>query len=495
MPESFAPTSKREILRVLFSRWLGILLIFIIITGSVVLATLAAPKWYRSSIKFYARRPRPINLLSSPHDMFLPTEVFLRTQQAIILSREVISRALARMDGVTGPAAIAQAAADIRKNQQTRLTRQIKHITVTTPVGDSFSNSEVFFINVQTTDSPTKAKDLTDLIAGEYRAKHEALQNMPLSESAKVLQEELHTLKRQLDDANGSLAVFIRDDLKGDIVGLRAISSAATPLAEVSVAADIDKEVKTLRADLKETVTLKGELDKELTRVVGLTNLDPLDTANIPVVPERVLKDNPSISSLAEKLTGLRLKAIELQPRYTKDFCERKNVAKEIELTSTLLTNSLANVSTSLAQEITTTAARIAELSAILQKDRADMQALSGQYVRWVRLQDEAGTAKEEYKAKKTELYRAQTAESVAQRKVFLTQFDKASLPDRPIRPVLWVNTLVGAIVALLFAIGYGFVADYLDHRFKTVEQAEHYLDLPVLGSVRNLGRRIIVRQ
>ena len=44
-------------------------------------------------------------------------------------------------------------------------------------------------------------------------------------------------------------------------------------------------------------------------------------------------------------------------------------------------------------------------------------------------------------------------------------------------------------------AVGYGFLADYYDHRFKNVEQAERILDLPVLGSVGNLGRRIIVRR
>ena len=143
MPESFAPTSKREILRVLFTRWLGILLVFVIVTGSVVLATLAAPRWYRSRIGFQTRRPPPISLLSAPNDMFLSTEVFLRTQQAIILSEDVVSRALARLDGVPdNEAAISKAAEEIRTKQQSRLRRQIKHIKVTTPVGQSFSNSE-----------------------------------------------------------------------------------------------------------------------------------------------------------------------------------------------------------------------------------------------------------------------------------------------------------------------------------------------------------------
>ena len=356
-------------------------------------------------------------------------------------------------------------------------------------------NCEVFFINVEVTDSPTKAQRLTNLIAEEYQAKFDVLQKMPMTGSTAVLEKELQDLKDKLDLANKDFANFIKYDLKGDFVALRAISSAATPLAEVSVAADIDKEVKTLRADLMETAALKAELDNELTRVAKLPDLDPLDTSNIPVVPERVLKDNPAISALAGKLTDLRLRAIELQPRYTESFRERQNVAKEIKLTSTLLVANLTNVSTSLAQEITVSGARLAELENILQKDQAYMKKLSGQYVEYSRLLEERTSAQDEYTAKKDERDKAKSAESAAGKKVFLFQIDTASLPYKPVRPVLWINTLVGAMVALLLAIGYCFVGDYLDHRFKTVEQAEQYLDLPVLGSVKDLGRRIIVRR
>ena len=334
------------------------------------------------------------------------------------------------------------------------------------------------------------------MIAKEYRAKHDALQKAPLSGSTTVLQSELDKLRNDRDQANVALASFISDDLKGDMLAFRAISSAATPLAEVSVTAEIDKEVKSLRADLAETVALKAALDSELARVKGTTGSDSLDTANIPVVPERIMKNNPAISSLAEKLTDLRLKAIELAPRYTDNYRERQNVAKEIELTTTLLLGNLTKVSTSLAQQIAATQARIGQLSRTLQIDQAYMKSLSKHYVKWISLQGEATSAKDEYEAKKDELTKARTAaDSMAQENVFLVQLDTPSLPDSPVRPILWVNTAVGAIVALLFGLAYCFTADYLDHRFKTVEQAEQYLDLPVLGSVGNLGRRIISRR
>ena len=495
MPETFTPSTKREIMRVFFTRWPGILVIFVIIAGATLAATIRAPKWFRSRVSFETRRPRPINPLDSPQNPFLPTEVFLRTQQAVILSEQVVSRALARLDGARTPDGINSAAQLIRQTQQQRLHRQIKHIKVTTPIGENFANSEVFFINVEFADDPRQTQTLTDLIADEYRDKFDALQKLPLSRSTAILQAEVRVLKAQLDRTNQALSDFISTNLRGDLIALRAIASAATPISIAGVAAAFDQEVKTLQADLDEKAALKAEIDKEFARVANLSDLDPLDTANIPVLPERLLKDNPPILALTEKLTDLRLKAIELQPRYTPDFRERQNIAQEIRATGRLLVDNLARISTALQQDITTSRARLAKLQQILARDQAYMRQLSGQYVEYSRLKDDIQNAERDYEAKQDELRRAQTAESVAEQQVFLSQLDTASLPHKPIRPILWMNATVGAIVALLLALGYAFVADYYDHRFKTVEQAERYLDLPVLGSVQNLGRGIIVRR
>ncbi len=295
MPENFTPSSKREILRVFFTRWLGILAIIVIVVGATVLATLRAPKWYESRISFRAMKPQSINPLASPQNPYLPTEVFLRTQQAIILSEDVVARALASLDGATGQA-ITDKAQLIRETQQKRLARPIKHIKITTTSGENFSNSEIFYINVEVADDPSQAKELAEAIATEYRAKFDTLQKRPLSQSTAILKAEVGELKNRLDAANGGLEDFITKELKGDdYVALRSITSAVTPISVAGVATAFDQEVKILQANLSEKAALKAELDKEFSRVSKLNSssseFDPLDTANIPVVPERLLKD------------------------------------------------------------------------------------------------------------------------------------------------------------------------------------------------------------
>ena len=498
MPDNFAPASKREILHAIFSRWLAILIVFLIVLGSAVAAALLAPKWYASRVSFQAQMPREMNPLGSPQRIFQPTEVFLRTQQAIILSQDVISRAMAQLDGASQQN-LESRAADIRRNQQERLRRQIKHIKVTTPVGENFANSEVFFINVEFAGDPqtgpAAVQELTNQVAAEYIKKFNQLQSKLISSSTSILKGEVDVLKQQLDQANKDLANFISTTIEGDLVDLRAIASASTPLSVARVAASFDQEVKTLQADLIEKTALKTELDKELARVSNLAGANPLDVANVPVVPERILKDNTSVIALANKLTDLRLRAIELQPRYTEDFRERRNIAEEIHLTTRLLVDNLSMVSLALNQDITTANARLNELQRILQRDQKYMKQLSGKYVQYTRLQDEIKNLQEEYLAKKAQLQEARTAQAIAEDRIFITQLDTATLPDRPVRPILWINIVIGAAVGLLLAVGYGFIADYYDQRLKNVAQAEQYLDMPVLGSVRNLGRTVIVRR
>ena len=155
----------------------------------------------------------------------------------------------------------------------------------------------------------------------------------------------------------------------------------------------------------------------------------------------------------------------------------------------------MGKVSSALGQDITTSTARLNELQDILYRDQEYMKTLSGKYVQYTRLQDEITSAREEYLLKKAQFQKAKTAETVAEKRIFVTQLDQASLPDQAVRPILWINAIIGIAVGGLLAVGYGFLADYYDHRFKNVEQAERILDLPVLGSVGNLGRRIIVRR
>jgi non-specific protein-tyrosine kinase len=65
-----------------------------------------------------------------------------------------------------------------------------------------------------------------------------------------------------------------------------------------------------------------------------------------------------------------------------------------------------------------------------------------------------------------------------------LAVVEPAVPPPGPVSPRLLLNTLLAAIVGLLFAVGIAFLVEQLDDRLKTSEEVEEWLGLPTLGGV-----------
>ena len=63
---------------------------------------------------------------------------------------------------------------------------------------------------------------------------------------------------------------------------------------------------------------------------------------------------------------------------------------------------------------------------------------------------------------------------------------DKVIQPDKPIRPIVWLNITIGVVVGLLLSLAYVFLADFYDHTVKSIDDVERYLGVPVLAS--NIG-------
>ncbi|RMF92922.1 MAG: polysaccharide biosynthesis tyrosine autokinase [Candidatus Schekmanbacteria bacterium] len=64
---------------------------------------------------------------------------------------------------------------------------------------------------------------------------------------------------------------------------------------------------------------------------------------------------------------------------------------------------------------------------------------------------------------------------------------DKATVPKKPISPNVPRNLILGAVVGLIFGLGFAFFLEYLDETIRSLEDVEHYLNLPILGFVPNI--------
>ena len=61
---------------------------------------------------------------------------------------------------------------------------------------------------------------------------------------------------------------------------------------------------------------------------------------------------------------------------------------------------------------------------------------------------------------------------------------DPAVVPQTPIYPNPTMNVVLGCVAGLIAGIGGASLFEYFDHSFKSVDDVERFLGLPVLGSI-----------
>jgi uncharacterized protein involved in exopolysaccharide biosynthesis len=69
---------------------------------------------------------------------------------------------------------------------------------------------------------------------------------------------------------------------------------------------------------------------------------------------------------------------------------------------------------------------------------------------------------------------------------------DKAFPPPFPTTKKKKILIILGMIAAIIFSIGMTFIAEYLDDSLKTPDEAKDYLDVPVLGVVPRVTKKLM---
>lgn len=60
----------------------------------------------------------------------------------------------------------------------------------------------------------------------------------------------------------------------------------------------------------------------------------------------------------------------------------------------------------------------------------------------------------------------------------------KAQLPERPVSPNKKLNILIAFVLGLMIGVGVVLLLEYLDNTFKSREELEKTLDLPIIGAI-----------
>lgn len=514
MPETYTSRTLRELARIVASRFLGMLLIVLIVVGAVVAATYVAPRWYRSEVQIMASPTR----MKDPLEETAPSlreqvSLFVTTQREIIRSDYVLAAALMMLDepdkrpagttrqdngnGVTLAFTDAEVDEYIRENTP-RLRKFKERVSVVTPGGPDASFTQTFRIVVdwpETTgmDQPrdkTQAQAaehcylVTDNLVRAYKARYQQLEEQRTQKATEFLQNKaVAAAKQNLDEAVEALAAEaekLGPDLMtaSAIVGLQGIDSGkATQITQ------LESQISTAQARLAELQALEAALSRELAK--------PADKL---AVPDEVARNNNAIMLLQERVAMLKLDLNRLTPQYTDEYKEVRTMKDQLAEAQTDLREELAKQLERTRTSLAIQTAQRDELASRLAQFNKDMTGLGAQVIRYERLLNQAQSAERIYNQEEEKYLESLRAEKLAKETILLTVLDDPTRPnpDDPRRPIPWLNYLIAAVGGVVLALIYAFLADHFDHTIKSVDDAERYLGAPVLSSVPKMGRRIV---
>jgi capsular polysaccharide biosynthesis protein/chaperonin cofactor prefoldin len=506
----------REIVRIIASRFIGMVIILAIVVGGVSVASYIAPKWYRSEVSLMATPSRiqsPLEETST--SMREQVSLFVTTQREIIRSDFVLAAALMMLEtpqwapeesikaangnGYKLPADLVGQVDDYITANSDKLRKLQRRVSIVTPGGPDASFTQTFKIRVdwpeQVESDQTRQQSqqqaarncylVADYIVRAYKARYKQLEEERASAAQTFMKDQaLAAAEQRLNEASAAVAgeaERLGEDLVtvASIIGQMGIDSGIA-----TITTQLESQLNETEARIAELNALKSALDKQLAK-----------PADAPLaVPDEFAKSNNAVMLLMEKIATLKLDVNNLASQYTDDYRELQYKRDELGKARGDLRDEMVKQNERIATTLAKLNAQREEYNRRLTMFRTRMKKLGPQAIRYERLQEQLSSAMKNYTDEEKQWLDAVRAESLAEKPIMLTVLDNPSRPnpDDPRRPIIWLNVLIAVVGGVVLALIYAFLADHFDHTIKSVDDAERYLGTPVIASVPKLGRRII---
>ena len=405
------------------------------------------------------------------------------------------------------------------RDEVRKLARRLK--VQTAGYSDEIALSETFTVQVTQPGEPEDARRAADLLSASYIDRYREVQAGSGSRSVDFLQNRVDGFRKdQLGRAETNLREFVEKVLESpaDVGILEQLSRSGTEAGRQIVVRRFQEELITLDGELAESAQLKQQLLEQLPdrlwegREPGAINArsvpaveslaeatlpdsDPVLTSAVIIIPEATLKNNVVVSQLKAKEVDLIIEVNRLKVEYLDDSRTVRDKLAEIARTRRQILRELIGEVAALDIKSSVLAARQKEIRQKMEVELARLNRITGQLVRYQELQNEVNVAREEYRRMSADLASAERFAGQEADAITLTVIDPARMPDpdRPAYPNTPLYTALAAIVGVLLAGAYACLADHFDHSLRSTEQAERYLGVPVVGSIGQQRRGLLV--
>ena len=464
MAETYTSRTMREVVRIVASRFVGIVLIFVLVAAAAVAMTFLSPKTYRSEVPLLARPGILGNPLEEQAAILRDkVSLFVITQREIVISDYVLASALMRLEnkpvqeGATASPLAGKPAledqpptpwytdkqiSDFIAANHREMVRLRNRVRVVTPGGPDATFTQTFKIRVDwsqadasrigTAATPevtaSQATKLAGLVKDAYLIRYTVLEYQRTREATQLLRKKsLELAKYALDEASANYNKFIETELKGDLLQVQNMGGGRTGGGETGTASletQFTAEINKLDQRLAEVTTLKSAVDQQLQQA------DPAAFA----IPDAVAKSNPVIEKYQSKIVDLKLQINNLEPRYTEKFQDLQMAKAELASALNDLRSELQKQALRLDQELSGLKAQRDILSVKVAEDRKRNDELATRVPRFDLLRKAVESAQTIYDEEQRRVVSAVTAEKLAANPVLVTTLDEPSSRTRNTR-------------------------------------------------------------
>lgn len=535
MNESYGTRSLREIVRILFQHWLMLGLILLIGgLGTYLVCEYAVTPHYRSQITMILKRPVNRSPVSTDAAGERTLEVFVKAQQQIMMSDAVLARTLVLVEDTgmreewtplqkrwydsrnRGDTEASEAYIAVRdflaSERMTFLVNELlsqrqkdflkfrKSVKLETPGGEQVGMTETFSIMVDQAGDPTRANVAADILADMYLVRYQEIQQRLSDPALRVVDDVINAFREsEFARANDAYHDFVSRNA-GMIGVLEQLMKSGTEHGTQIVLTKVREDDAALYLD----ITRDRSVHEVLTKAIPAAAFEPggvqaltseeVDAA-LAVVTTEFFRGNFLFLELSKNLATLEQKQAQVEAQFTPDSRDVRYIREEVDRNRRRLLEAVVSYAQGLDASITARDKQKEMYAELLKKTAAEQNEIHAKLAEYARLKNEFEVAQKQLEMLQVDRLNAMSNSIYARETLTINKLDAATMPDadRPVVPLTGVYTAVAIIVSLLLGIAFAFLADHFDHTLRSSIEAERYLGVPVVGSIKKRGRRLIV--
>ncbi|NIM98708.1 MAG: hypothetical protein GTO24_11705 [candidate division Zixibacteria bacterium] len=329
----------------------------------------------------------------------------------------------------------------------------------------SVPNSNV--INVAFTwPDPVIAAKVVNTLVDLYLIKHVEVHTSP--ETYNLLKEQVNNWEAKLGESENRLETFKRRH------SITSLPQQRTML--LGSLSEAESQRKRTESEIQETVEMMAILDNQLAGIGQKVQLQ-----------ERVDKQSATLADLKAKLVELELQGLKDEISRVKEM-----IAEEEKKERVVVVSGESPLRQDLESDLVKAKARLEALKAKEKNQRLEIEGyrreimtLDGFEKQMNELARQVEIDEGNYKLYLTKFEEAKISESMDKQKIANVRVISPAVPImQPIKPNKKMNVLAGGFLGLLIGIGIAFLIEFINPVFRTREDVDQFLGIPVLATL-----------